>query len=98
MAGIWLCDTSTDNVLKENTVSSSSWCCVDLGIQAATTPLKEIYFQRLMKDLPYGSSEENTLNNNTITASSYGLYTEGCGNNTISGNRILGNNIGISLT
>ncbi|MGD9775510.1 right-handed parallel beta-helix repeat-containing protein [Methanosarcina mazei] len=98
MAGIWLCDTSTDNVLKENTVSSSSWCCVDLGDTSCNNTLEGNILSEAYEGIYlYGSSEENTLNNNTITASSYGLYTEGCGNNTISGNRILGNNIGISL-
>lgn len=98
MAGIWLCDTSTGNVLRENTVTLSSWCCVDLGDTSCNNTLEGNILSEAYEGVYlYGTSEENTLNNNTIKASSYGLYTEGCGNNTISGNSISENSIGISL-
>jgi parallel beta-helix repeat protein len=98
MAGVWLCDISRDNVLKENTVTSSSWCCIDLGDSSCNNTIERNYLSGAYEGFYlYGASEENTLNNNTITASYYGLFTEGCGNNTISGNNISGNDVGISL-
>ncbi|HOW13736.1 NosD domain-containing protein [Methanosarcina sp.] len=98
MAGIWLCDASTDNLLKENKVTSSSWCCIDLGDASCNNTLEGNVLSGAYEGIYlYGTSEENALNNNTITASSYGVYAEGCGNNTISGNSISGNSIGISL-
>ncbi|AKB38645.1 surface layer protein B [Methanosarcina siciliae C2J] len=98
MAGIWICDTSTDNFLKENIITSNSWCCIDLGDTSCNNILEGNILSEAYEGIYlYGACKENILNNNTITASSYGLYTEGCCNNTISGNRISGNDIGISL-
>ncbi|WP_341536931.1 right-handed parallel beta-helix repeat-containing protein [Methanosarcina barkeri] len=98
MAGIWLCDISRDNILKENTVTSSSWCCIDLGDTSCNNTLEGNTLSGAYEGIYlYGVSEKNTLNNNNITASSYGLFTEGCGNNTISRNKISDNDVGISL-